>query len=179
MSCRSATRGHPEPAPLAARRSRLRSAASSGGRGRDRGIIRRVHVEFLGLRDDGTIDARLGFDWPIFNEALADAVSSLPPRGSNETRLSTYWIDQTLVRLATLQAQDQTGPIASGNACSIVFDGDGVEAVFDYGDPNEDVELMSTDDFTSILERWRAAVLAAQAHETRAVPETYRRNPWP
>lgn len=84
-----------------------------------------------------------------------------------------------LERLATLHARDQTGPIAGGNAYSLVFDGDGVEAVFDYGDPNEEVELMSTDDFTSILERWRAAVLAAQAHETRAVPETYRRNPWP
>lgn len=155
-----------------ARRSRWFAAPS-------RGHHARVQVEFVGLRDDGTIDARLGPDWPIFNEALADAVSSLPPRGSNETRVSTYWIDQTLERLATLQARDQTGPIAGGNAYSLVFHGDGVEAVFDDGDPNEEVELMSTDDFTSILERWRAAVLAAQAHETRAVPETYRRNPWP
>jgi hypothetical protein len=138
-----------------------------------------VHVEFVDLRDDGTIDARLGSDWPIFNEALADAVSSLPPRGSTETRLSTYWLDQTLERLAALQARNQAGAIAGGNAYSLVFDGDGVKAVFDYGDPNEEVELMSTDDFTSILKRWRAVVLAAQAHETRLVPETYRRNPWP
>jgi hypothetical protein len=136
-----------------------------------------VQVEFVALRDDGTIDARLGSDWPIFNEALADAVSSLP-RGSKETRLSTYWIDQTLERLAALRAQDQTGRIAGGNAYSLAFDGAGVEAIFDYGDPDEDVELMSVDDFRSILEGWRAAVIAAQDHETRTVPETYRRNPW-
>jgi hypothetical protein len=138
-----------------------------------------MYVEFVGLRDDGTIDARLGSEWPIFNEALADAVSSLPPRGSSEARLSTYWIEQTLARLATLEARNETGPIASGNAYSLVFDGDGVEAVFDYGDPNEEVELMSTADFRSILEGWHRAVLAAQAHETRTVPQTYRRNPWP
>ena len=29
------------------------------------------------------------------------------------------------------------------------------------------------------LHGWRAAVVAAQAYETRTVPETYRRNPWP
>jgi hypothetical protein len=138
-----------------------------------------VRVEFVALREDGTIDARLGSDWPIFNEALADAVSSLPPRGSTERRLSTYWIDQTLERLAALRAQHQTGRIAGGNAYSLVFDGDGVEAVFDYGDPNEDVELMSVDDFMSVLEGWRAAVVTALAHETRTVAETYRRNPWP
>jgi hypothetical protein len=38
---------------------------------------------------------------------------------------------------------------------------------------------MSTEDFKAILEGWRAAVAAAQPHETRSVPETYRRNPWP
>lgn len=138
-----------------------------------------MEIELLQLRDDGTIDVRLGPDWPIFNEALVDAISSIPPRGSDETRLSTYWIDGTLERLDALQAEGQTGAIAGGNAYSIVFDGDGIEAVFDYGDPNEEVELMSTDDFRSILEAWRVAVIDAQAHETRTVPETYRRNPWP
>jgi hypothetical protein len=137
-----------------------------------------VHVEFLALRDDGTIDARLAADWPIFNEALADAVSSLPPRGSSETQLSTYWIDHTRDRLNALRQRGEDGLIASGNAYSLRLDGGGVQAVFDYGDANEDVELMSVEDFVGILYRWRAAVVAAQAHETRTVPETYRRNPW-
>ena len=124
-----------------------------------------VHVEFVALRDDGTVVARLSPDWPIFNEALADAVSSLPPRGSSEKRLSTYWIDRTLDRLALLQEASQPGPVASGNAYSLLFDGDSVQAVFDYGDPNEDVELMSVQDFRWILRGWRAAVLAAATYE--------------
>jgi len=71
------------------------------------------------------------------------------------------------LRLAALQAQNQTGPIAGGNAYSLAFDGDGVEAIFDYGDPNEDVELMSVDDFRSILEGWRAAVTRVTSHASR------------
>jgi hypothetical protein len=136
-----------------------------------------VEFELVQLRDDGTIDARLGPNWPIFNEALADAVSSLPHRGSNEAHLSTYWIDRTLEQLDTRQAQGSPGRIASGNAYSLVFDGTGVQAVFDYGDPNEDVELMSTEDFREVLTSWRVAVIAARAHERRIVPDTYRRNP--
>jgi hypothetical protein len=136
-----------------------------------------VDFELAQLRDDGTIDVRLGPDWPIFNEALADAVSSLPHRGSKEVRLSTYWIDRTLEQLDALESQGSTGRIARGNAYSLVFTGNGIEAVFDYGDPNEDGERMSTADFREILTSWRAVVIAAQAHESRAVPETYRRKP--
>jgi hypothetical protein len=136
-----------------------------------------VEFELAQLRDDGTIDVRLGPDWPIFNEALADAVSSLPHRGSEEAHLSTYWFDRTLEQLDAHESQHSAGRVARGNAYSLVFDGNGIEAVFDYGDPNEDVELMSTADFREILTSWRRAVIAAQARESRTVPETYRRNP--
>jgi hypothetical protein len=71
-----------------------------------------VDVEFLQLREDGTVDARPGPDWPIFNEALADAISSLPPRGSNERRLSTYWIDNTLDHCRRLRRAAASGPIS-------------------------------------------------------------------
>src|SRR5437899_1886023 len=79
-----------------------------------------VEVDFAQLRDDGTVDARLGPEWPIFNEALADSISSLPPRGSAEKRLSTYWIDKTLERLRSVQQTTAEGRIASGNAYGIV-----------------------------------------------------------
>jgi hypothetical protein len=91
--------------------------------------------------------------------------------------LSTYWIDRTLEQLDARESQPSAGRIASGNAYSLVFDGNGIERVFDYGHPNEDVERMSAADFREILTSWRAAVIAAQAHESRTVPETYRRNP--
>ena len=38
-----------------------------------------MEVEFT-ERPDGQVDANLGSAYPIFNEALSDAVSSLPPR---------------------------------------------------------------------------------------------------
>ena len=36
---------------------------------------------------------------------------------------------------------------------------------------------MRVDDLVDILEGWRAPVIAAQAFETRTVPETYRSKP--
>src|SRR5439155_7008315 len=79
---------------------------------------------------------------------LADTISSLPPRGSDERRLSTYWIDKTLERLRAFRAAGEDGPIASGNAYSVVLRGEEVVAVFDYGDEDQDepmpVETSST-----------------------------------
>ena len=136
-----------------------------------------VEVEFVQLRDDGTVDAHLGREWPVFNEALADAISSLPPRGSEERRLSTYWIDNALQRLRRLRQVDEEGLVARGNAYSIVFSSDGVSAVFDYGE--DERETMPADDFDDLLQRWRARVREVQRYERREVPDTYRRNPWP
>ena len=137
-----------------------------------------MQVEFLQLHDDGTVDARLEPGWQIFNDALADAVSSLPPRGSKEQRLSTYWIDSALDRLSRLQGAHEDGMIASGNAYSILLSGDRVTAAFDYGD-EDTFEAMPIEDFVDLLERWRQRVIDVQPYETREVPETYRRNPWP
>lgn len=136
-----------------------------------------VDIGFTQLRDDGTVDAVLGPEWPVFNDALADAVSSLPPRGSRERHLSTYWIDSTLNRLRTMRQSGETGPIASGNAYSLVLVGDEVQAVFDYGD--DSVERLPADEVDQLLVAWREHVVKAQRHERRVVPETYRRNPWP
>jgi len=137
-----------------------------------------LEVQFLQLRDDGTVDARLGPDWPIFNEALADTVSSLPPRGSAEQHLSTYWIDNTLHRLRRMRASNEAGPIAGGNAYSLVLSGDEVQAIFDYGD-EDSVERLHADEVDRLLTAWRERVVEAQRFEQRRVPETYRRNPWP
>ena len=135
-------------------------------------------MEFVQLRDDGTVDARLGSEWPIFNQALADSISSVPPRGSPERHLSTFWIDSTLGRLRSMREGQTLGPIASGNAYSLILDGDDVVASFDYGD-EDDQERLAVDDVIELLTGWREAVVATQVHERRIVPETYRRNPWP
>jgi hypothetical protein len=136
-----------------------------------------IDIGFAQLRDYGTVDAVLGPKWPIFNDALADTVSSLPPRGSSERHLSTYWIDNTLNRLRRMRQSGEMGPIASGNAYSLVLVGDEVQAVFDYGD--DSVERLPADEVDRLLVAWREHVVKAQQHERRVVPETYRRNPWP
>jgi hypothetical protein len=51
-----------------------------------------MQVDFS-VREDGQIDAELAGDWPVFNEALSDSISSLPPRGEPGRGPSTYWID--------------------------------------------------------------------------------------
>jgi hypothetical protein len=137
-----------------------------------------MEAEFLQLREDGTVDARLVGDWPIFNEALADSISSIPPRGSKERRLSTYWIDGALARVSRARRSADPAKIASGNAYSILVSGEQAIAVFDYGD-DDTRESMPLDDFVRLLEDWRERVTEIQRTETREVPETYRRNPWP
>jgi len=45
---------------------------------------------------DGAVYATLGPAWPGFNELLGDAITPLPPIGSDEPSLSTYWIDREI-----------------------------------------------------------------------------------
>jgi hypothetical protein len=142
------------------------------------GILAVMEVDFVQLRDDGTVDARLGPGFHVFNEALADSISSIPPRGSTERHLSTYWIDQTLDRLVAMRTKGEHGRIASGNAYSIRYSGDLVTAVFDFGD-DDSIEAMQVDEFIDLLKRWGSRVRQVQKDETREIPETYRRNPWP
>jgi hypothetical protein len=128
--------------------------------------------------NDGTADARLGPGFHVFNEALADSITSIPPIGSTERHLSTYWIDQTLDRLVSIRTKGEHGRIASGNAYSIRGSDDLVTAVFDYGD-DDSIETMPVDEFIGLLKRWGTRVRQVQKDETREVPETYRRKPWP
>jgi hypothetical protein len=51
-------------------------------------------VEFtFSTREDGQVDATIVGEHPGLNEALADSISSLPPRGAPGRGPSTYWID--------------------------------------------------------------------------------------
>ena len=77
-----------------------------------------------------------------------------------------------------MRQSNESGPIAGGNAYSLVLDGNEVLAVFDYGD-EDSVERLPADDVDELLASWRTRVVETQLHERREVPETYRRNPWP
>jgi len=127
------------------------------------------------VRDDGQVDAQLAGDWPVFNEALRDSVSSLPPRGAPGNGPSTYWIDR-----AEQGARDacRTGdgrPFLWGNATVLRVADDAVVAWDEFaGDPEP--ETVPLTEFFALLEEWRSRVAAKAAAAVRPLPETYRRN---
>jgi len=126
---------------------------------------------------DGAIYAKLGSPWRGFNELLSDAITPLPPIGSDETSLSTYWIDRATRELLQRRETGDDGPVQSGNATTLILSGSTVIATSDY--ELFDDESMSVDDFLDILNQWRGEVIAVRDSEHPQIPETYRRNPYP
>jgi hypothetical protein len=127
-------------------------------------------------RDDGQIDAVVdGYD--LFNEALADSISSLPPRGADGKGPSPYWIDVALEGARNAASTGDTRPFTGGNITYLRVDGDDVVAGVDYHDDEEFAERMPIETFVALLTQWRSLVVEAQSEATEALPQTYRRNP--
>lgn len=126
---------------------------------------------------DGAPYPRLGSPWVGFDDALADAVSSLPPRGSAEQSVSTYWIDRALSQVRRMVAAAESGPFQGGNTTTLSVVGGRIVATSDYDLFDE--ESMPVDDFEQILSSWRVEVLRVREAERPSIPETYRRNPYP
>jgi hypothetical protein len=91
-----------------------------------------VEVQFTD-RPDGIIDAAIGPELGLFNEALIDAVSSRAPRGARHAGLSTYWIDRTEDAARRAAANGDREPFASGNATYLRLDGQTVIANWVFG----------------------------------------------
>ncbi|WP_149203583.1 hypothetical protein [Actinotalea subterranea] len=125
----------------------------------------------------GTPYVRLGLGWVGFDEALADAVSPLPPRGSAELSVSTYWIDRALSQVRRMVTAGETGPFQGGNATALsVVEGQVVASSdYDMFDP----EVMTVAAFEEVLQAWRDEVVRVRDKERPQIPETYRRNPYP
>lgn len=102
----------------------------------------------------GLIWAHAGPEYRGFNEAMADSISALSPRGVPPS-LSTYWIDHAIARIHSASAK----ALGGGNATSLIRVGDEVIAHSDY-ELFED-ERMSVAEFLNGLELWREAVQSA------------------
>ncbi len=126
---------------------------------------------------DGAVYANLGPAWPGFNELLADAISPLPPLGSDERSLSTYWVDRAIDEIRRRRAHREDGAIQGGNSTTLVLSGSQVVARSDY--ELFDDEVMPVDDFVDVLQRWRSQIIAVRHTEQPLIPDTYRRNPYP
>lgn len=135
-----------------------------------------MDVSFVRAKD-GAPYARLGPAWVGFDEALADAVSPLPPRGSAEHSVSTYWIDRALTQVRRMVNAGETGPIQGGNATTLSVVGGEVVASSDYD--TFEPESMTVEAFEEVLRAWRDEVVRVRDEERPQIPETYRRNPYP
>lgn len=127
--------------------------------------------------EDGAVYAELGPDWRGFNELLSDAITPLPPIGSAESSLSTYWIDRAMREVRRMHEDHRDGPVQGGNATTLLVSGSRVIATSDY--ELFDDEEMSVDAFLDVLRQWRAEVIGVRDREQPQIPETYRRNPYP
>lgn len=135
-----------------------------------------VDVDFS-EREDGQVDATLGPGWPLFNHALADSVSSLPPRGASGNGPSTYWIDLALERSRQAAEAGDERPFTWGNITELSVRNGEVVARYDYADPDEPGEALPLDEFLDLLNRWRTRVLESARRATLPLPDTSRRNP--
>jgi hypothetical protein len=125
--------------------------------------------------EDWIIEAELGSGFPGFNEGLYDAISTMPPRGAEDSCPSTYWIDKALEGLQRPETAEGR-PIASGNATTFFVEGSAVR-VHSADGAFED-ETMRLVMFIEILQRWRREVIQARA-QGRSGPalDVYRRLP--
>ena len=128
-------------------------------------------------RPHGQIDVRLGDDWPLSNEALADSSSSLPPRGLEVFGPSTYWVDAALDGLEQALADGSDRPFTWGNITLLRVRNGMVEARFDYDEEDVAGEYMSVKDFRTVLREWRGRIETSAAQALSPLPKTYRRNP--
>ena len=131
------------------------------------------------VRDDGQVDALIGPELPVFQEALNDSVSSLPPRGAPGNGPSTYWIDHAENGVLSAQRTGDGRPFTWGNTTVLRLQGDTVVASYDYAEPDEPGDEVPLADFLALLAEWRIQVMECASIAKQPLPETYRRNPAP
>lgn len=129
------------------------------------------------VREDGQVDAHLASAGPIFNDALYDSISSLPPRGAQGNGPSTYWVDRALSGVLEAERRGSEEPFLWGNCTVLRLRGDRVEVRYDYSYDEEESDFVDAADFVALLREWRPLILEQADRATAPLPSTYRRNP--
>jgi hypothetical protein len=135
-----------------------------------------VDVTFS-VRADGQVDAHLAAGWQIFQDALDDSISSLPPRGAPGNGPSAYWIDHAEQDARTAHESDDERPFAAGNITFLRVSDGMVVATYDFAEVDEPGQAMPIEEFLALLVEWRRRIEVSSATATEPLPDAYRRNP--
>ena len=110
----------------------------------------------------------------MFNHALGDSISSLPPRGKRGRGPSTYWIEVADRGARLASERNDERPFTWGNITQLRVKDGRVLASLDVDEPSDDDEAIALEDFLELLAEWRKRVVASPSRTK--FPETYRRN---
>jgi hypothetical protein len=111
------------------------------------------------IEPGGLVWPNPGDDRPALRDALWDSVGSLSPAGVAPS-LSTYWIDRALAALTSSAPPESA--VASGNAWSLLRNGDRVVVQFDYADEGEEpADTIPVDELSAGLTAYRDSVVQA------------------
>jgi hypothetical protein len=136
----------------------------------------RVDVTFS-VRADGQVDTHLAAGWQIFQDALDDSISSLPPRRAPGNGPSAYWVDRAEQGARAARESGDERPFASGNITFLRVSDGMVVATYDFAENDEPGQAMPFEEFLALLVEWRRRIEASSASTTQPLPDTYRRNP--
>ncbi len=129
-------------------------------------------------RADGIIDASVGPDHSVFNDALEDCVSSRAPRGA-EPGLSTYWIERAEHGVRQSAESGRAEPFASGNVTYLRLEGNQVVAGYDLDPEEEHADQIPLEAFLRLLGDWKQRVVAAGgATGPAAMPSNPEKRVW-
>ena len=110
------------------------------------------------IEPSGLVRPNPGDDRPALRDALWDGVASLSPAGVAPS-VSTYWIDRALAALASSAPRESV--VASGNAWSLLRNGDRVVVQFDADEGDEPADTIPVDELSAELTAYRDAVVQA------------------
>jgi hypothetical protein len=130
----------------------------------------------LSVRADGQVDVHHAAGWQIFQDALDDSISSLPPRGAPGNGPSAYWVDHAEQGARTARESGDERPFASGNITFLGVSDGMVVATYDFAEDDEPGQAMPIEEFLALLVEWRRRIEASSASATEPLPDTYGRN---
>jgi len=124
------------------------------------------------LTNDGAVEVSLSDDrWIDIERALNDCLGSRAPAGTvTKNELSTYWLDQALLRLR--RNDGHRVELAAGNMSHLVLEGQVIRVVADY-ETHDDIEIPAFW-LQSLLEQWRSRVIEEASVRTAAYDDDAR-----